>query len=131
MTQIAQFNAQANKVTEREHAEQLGLLQALSDAVECGADAPEVGRQLDALIAYSEAHFVSEELLMRMKSYDDYEEHQEDHAQMLIQMRAMAADHAAGRSALIHGKLQGMFDFICRHIATRDERLADYVRSNQ
>jgi hemerythrin len=43
-------------------------------------DAAGVGEILDHLIAYSEAHFMSEELLMRLKSYDDYEDHVEDHA---------------------------------------------------
>ncbi|MDD5029531.1 MAG: hemerythrin family protein [Rhodoferax sp.] len=131
MTSIAQFNAQAIEATDLEHSEQLGLLQALGDAVECGADSTQVARQLDALIAYSEAHFVSEELLMRMKSYDDYEDHQDDHAHMLAQMRAMAVDHANGNSALIPGKVKDVLDFIGRHIATRDKRLADYVRTNR
>lgn len=131
MTFIAQFNEQANDTTEREHAEQLALLHQLTDAVEQGADAAEVARRLEALISYSEAHFMSEELLMRMKSYDDYEDHQDDHVHMLAAMQAMATDHAAGRTALIPGKVGEVLDFIGQHIATRDKRLADYVRTNQ
>lgn len=131
MTSIAQFNAQANLATDREHAEQLGLLHALSAAVEQAAEPTEVARKLEALIAYSEAHFMSEELLMRMKSYDDYEDHQDDHVHMLSAMQSMATDHAAGRTVLIPGKVNDVLDFIGRHIGTRDKRLADYVRTNQ
>jgi len=131
MTSIAQFNAQANDTTEQEHAQQLALLQSLSDSVTRGADGAEVARRLDELIAFSEAHFMSEELLMRMKSYDEFEDHQDDHVHMLSVMQGMATDHAAGRTVLIPGKVDEVLDFIGRHIATRDKRLADYVRTNQ
>lgn len=131
MSRIAEFNAQANGATEREHEEQLRLLQALSDAVEQHASAADVATQLEELIAFSEAHFMSEELLMRMKSYDDFEDHQDDHAHILVTLRSMASAHQAGQTALIPGKVHEVLDFITRHIATRDKRLADYVRLNK
>lgn len=131
MSRIAEFNAESNTLTDREHDEQLRLLQALSDAVERQATAAEVANQLETLIAFSEAHFTSEELLMRMKSYDDFEDHQDDHAQMLESMQSMVTAHARGESVLIPGKVHDVLDFISKHIATRDKRLADYVRLGQ
>lgn len=131
MNRIAEFNVDANGAIEREHEEQLRLLQALSDAVEQHASAADVATQLEELTAFSEAHFMSEELLMRMKSYDEFEDHQDDHVHMLTAMQAMATDHAAGQTALIPGKVHEVLDFITRHIATRDKRLADYVRLNK
>jgi len=128
MNRIAEFNAEANAVTDREHEEQLRLLQALSDAVERQAAASEVASMLEALISYSEAHFMSEELLMRMKSYDDYEDHQDDHVNMLTSMQFMAVAHEAGHTALIPGKVHDVLNFITLHIATRDKRFADYLR---
>ena len=47
---------------------------------------------------------MSEELLMRLKSYDDYEDHVEDHLQMLDTLRGIAASHAAGDTALVAGR---------------------------
>lgn len=128
MNRIAEFNAEANAVTDREHAQQLQLLQALSEAVEDQASAAEVGRKLEELISFSEAHFMSEELLMRMKSYDEYEDHQDDHVNMLASMQFMVVAHQAGHTALIPGKVHDVLNFISQHIATRDKRLADYVR---
>ena len=84
---------------------------------------------LEQLIAYSEAHFTSEELLMRMKSYDDFEDHVDDHNHMLETLQVIAADHAAGNSALVAGKAESVLDFITRHIAIRDRRFADCVRN--
>ena len=130
MSGITEFNTAANADTDREHEVQLGLMRALCTAAGENRDSAVVGEILQRLIAYSEAHFVSEELLMRLKSYDDYEDHVEDHAQMLDTLRGIAADHASGNSALIEGHAAALLAFIGNHIATRDRRFADYVRNN-
>ncbi|MEI8324378.1 MAG: hemerythrin family protein [Betaproteobacteria bacterium] len=131
MSNISGFNAEANAQTDLEHEVQLGLLQALCQAAQEQRDAAAVSEILDQLSAYSEAHFMSEELLMRLKSYDDYEEHVEDHQQMLEALGTIAADHAAGRSSLVADQAQMTLAFIAQHIATRDRRFADLVRSGQ
>ena len=130
MTGITEFNAAANADTEREHQIQLGLLRELCRAAGAQGDPAVVGEILARLIDYSEAHFASEELLMRMKSYDDYEDHVEDHAQMLDTLRGIEAEHARGESALVAGHASETLEFLGRHIATRDRRFADYVRNN-
>ena len=128
MSNIAEFNSAANADVDREHEVQLGLLRALCVAAGENRAAGEIGEILDHLTAYSEAHFMSEELLMRLKSYDDYEDHVEDHLQMLDTLRGIAASHAAGDTALVAGRAAESLDFIGRHIATRDRRFADHVR---
>lgn len=128
MSAIKEFNLAANDGTDREHQAQLALLQHLCLALEAGADAATVHQQLDELIDFSEAHFMSEELLMRMKSYDDYEDHQDDHVHMLEVLRDLAAQLASGQSALMATQSRAMLGFISQHIATRDKRLADHVR---
>ncbi|MCX7168499.1 MAG: hypothetical protein NTV11_19820, partial [Rhodocyclales bacterium] len=75
------------------------------------------------------AHFMSEELLMRLKSYDDYEDHVDDHIHMLDVLREIATDHSGGNSALVSDKAAGVLKFITNHIDTRDRRFADYVRN--
>ncbi len=82
------------------------------------------------LIAYSEAHFMSEELLMRLQSYDGYEDHVDDHITMLDALGEIAASHAAGNTRLVAGKAAEVLDFIGKHIATRDRSFAEYVRNN-
>jgi hemerythrin len=130
MSGMTEFNAASNADTEREHEMQIGLLRELCKAAGANGDPAVVGEILARLTDYSEAHFASEELLMRMKSYDDYEEHVEDHAQMLDALRDIAADHARGESELVAGRATESLEFIGRHIATRDRRFADYVRNN-
>ncbi|MCK9381904.1 MAG: hemerythrin family protein [Sulfuritalea sp.] len=129
MSNISDFNMASNAETDREHEVQLGLLRALCVAAGENRDADTVGEILDRLVSYSEAHFASEELLMRLKSYDDYEDHVEDHLQMMDTLRGIAASHAAGDPALIAGRATELLGFIGHHIATRDRRFADYVRN--
>ncbi|MCX7146181.1 MAG: hemerythrin family protein [Betaproteobacteria bacterium] len=129
MSTISEFNSASNAETDREHEVQIGLLQALCGAAAENRDAASVAEILDQLIAYSEAHFMSEELLMRLKSYDDYEDHVDDHIHMLDVLREIATDHSGGNSALVSDKAAGVLKFITNHIDTRDRRFADYVRN--
>lgn len=130
MANMTDFNTMSNADTEREHEVQLGLLRELCRSAGANGDPVVVGEILERLIGYSEAHFMSEELLMRLKSYDDYEDHVDDHVMMLDTLRSIAASHAAGDSVIVAGQAAETLDFIGKHIATRDRRFADYVRKN-
>jgi hemerythrin len=131
MPNIVDFNIAANADTDREHEVQLGLLDALCTAAQDQRDPSSVAEILEQLLAYSEAHFMSEELLMRLKSYDEYEEHVADHEHMLEALRNLAEHHAAGDSTLVSGKAQEALGFIGNHIATRDRRFAAFVSSGK
>jgi hemerythrin len=129
MSAMSEFNTAANAETELEHQVQLDLLHALHSAVDEARDAASVAEILEQLMAYSEAHFMSEELLMRLKSYDDYEDHVDDHVHMLDALKAMAEQHAQGQSALVPTQVHEALAFIGKHIASRDKRFADFVRN--
>lgn len=129
MSAISEYNAARNADTESEHQIQHGLLKILHDSLEDQGDPAAIAEILDELIAYSEAHFASEELLMRMKSYDDYEDHVEDHTHMLDVLQAIAAKYAKDHSSLAAGTVNEVMAFVGNHIATRDQRFSDQVRS--
>jgi hemerythrin-like metal-binding protein len=131
MSNISDFNIAANAQTDREHQVQLSMLRALCQAVREQKDATSIAQRLDQLTAYCEAHFVSEELLMRQKSYDDYEDHVDDHNHMLDVLRDIGTDHAAGNSSVLVSKAEDALAFIGNHITTRDKRFADFMRSGQ
>ena len=129
MTNISDFNRAANVATDGEHDVQLGLLEALCQAVREGRDVETVALNMGQLRSFSQAHFASEELLMRMKSYDDYAEHVADHEHMLDALQEIATNHLLGNSSLVAGKVEEVLVFIRQHIATRDRRFAEMVRS--
>ncbi|MCM2308816.1 MAG: hemerythrin family protein [Sulfuritalea sp.] len=128
MSTLSEFNLAASTTADCEHEVQLGLLRELCAAAGANCDTAVVGAILDRLISYSEAHFTSEELLMRLNSYDDYEDHVEDHQQALDALRTIAASHAEGDPGLIAGGAAELLGFIGSHIATRDRRFTDSLR---
>lgn len=128
MSHFAEPGPTRNPTMDGEHRVQMGLINALCDAVESAADAGEVGRILERLVDYSRAHFMSEELLMRLDSYEGFGEHVEEHGEMLAALAAMVDNHRAGRSDLLPGQARAMLAFLVRHIQTRDARYANAPR---
>ncbi len=112
---------------EGEHRVQQGLINALCAAAENGQGADEIGQILGQLLDYSRAHFMSEELLMRLDSYEGFDEHVEDHGLMLEALDNMRRDLDAGRNDLLSDKARSMLSFLNRHIETRDSLYAAWV----
>jgi hemerythrin len=131
MSTLSEFNQQAARETDREHQIQLGLLEALCAATSDAQAAVPVAEILQQLISYSEAHFMSEELLMRLHSYDDYEDHVSDHIDMMDRLNAIAAAQSSGGSALVSGNAREVLAFLNQHIATRDQRFAVFMRAGK
>jgi hemerythrin len=109
-----------------EHQVQIGLVRALCDAVRSGADAGQTRQILQQVVEYSDVHFLSEQLLMRLCSYPEYHDHVKDHADMMDQLRGVAARNSAGDSANAYVEARDVLAFLSRHIATRDRRFGDY-----
>ena len=111
-----------SKTIDREHQVQIRLMQALAAAIDQGGDVTEV---LDQLADYSRAHFLSEELLMRLYAYPDYEDHVLDHQRMVEWLDEIAARQGE-RQASLHAANELTARFL-RHIGSRDKRLHDFL----
>ncbi|HEY5789688.1 MAG TPA: hemerythrin family protein [Gammaproteobacteria bacterium] len=117
MSQAAAVQSQLT--IDNEHLVQLGLADALLEAVRGGRLQEEISGLLEQFIEYSELHFSSEQQLMRLHAYPDYAEHAADHDAMLERMRAVRGDRAAALVASaerLRGELIG-------HIRNRDAAL--------
>lgn len=122
-------SAERKATMEAEHRVQFSLIRALQDAVEQRRDNKTIETLLEQLVDYSEAHFLSEELLMRLASYDDYEEHAENHHQLIDSLRATLQQfQSTGRIDLIEQISKSSMAFMLRHIQTRDVRFANWQR---
>lgn len=107
---------------DREHQVQIRLMQALAAAVAGGEDPSET---LFRLADYSRAHFLSEELLMRLYDYPDYDTHVHDHERMLEWLDELdTRKHDA--AAMTHAA-QELSAIFMRHIASCDSNLHDFM----
>jgi hemerythrin len=111
---------------DREHQIQIGLIDALCQASEQVSESSAKAAEILAqLVSYSSAHFMSEELLMRIASYDGYEDHVADHIYMMDELDAMVARQQAGEAMTVLESGRAIRDFITRHIDTRDRLFAE------
>jgi hemerythrin len=114
----------ADSILDREHDVQVALLQAFHAAL-AGDTEPDTATEILARLAdYSSAHFLSEELLMRLASYDGYDDHVADHVRMLDELARIQAEHASGQAPLAARHAREVEAFLLQHIQTRDGRFA-------
>lgn len=112
-----------------EHHIQLSLTQTLCDAVNDGADAMLVQQILDQLTAYSDVHFMSEQLLMRLSGYPDYEAHVLDHDDLIRRLETIKQEQGSvGEKTLMLPEAEAILEFLAMHISTQDRSFTDYYR---
>jgi hemerythrin len=116
---------------DNEHRIQIGLLNALYDSVNDKKPASEINQILNQLTAYSELHFMSEELLMRMYAYPDYDDHVHDHEAMTEFLNDIMKTVTAGQDSMALKTASAMRQFLVSHISTRDEALSEYLNKVQ
>ena len=131
MSTISDFNTAAQAGIDREHEVQLSLLRTLCQAIREQRSASEVARLLEQFSAYCEAHFVSEELIMRQHSFEEYEDHADDHCHMMDLLRVIATDCEAAGTAGLKASTDEALAFIENHIGTRDKRFADFLQRSE
>lgn len=125
---MAETNTETgNKEMDGEHRVQLGLMTAFRDAAGGGRGAAEAGEILDQLLEYSKVHFMSEQLLMRLYEYADYEAHLADHDRMLQDMEALRDSYRSGEGSFDSTTVDRLIQGMTAHINRTDEPLGQYL----
>ncbi len=112
---------------EAEHRVQLGLLKAFHEALGRADGRAAAGVLLHQLLDYSEAHFVSEQILMREHAYPGYEGHVAEHDRLLEQLRQIVLDWDRGDTVSLEQRAKRVEDWLLGHIRTTDHRLEQYM----
>ena len=109
--------------TDAEHGIQLGLLEASISAL--SREAPNADELVEQLYTYSEAHFLSEQLLMRMAARSNYEGHVEQHGELMQDLDKARAELQKGRPAAAQAALEGHRERLLEHIRSWDRSVED------
>jgi hemerythrin-like metal-binding protein len=110
---------------ESEHSIQYQLLLEIEQLVAANKmqTAQEIALQL---YNYSEAHFGSEQVLMRLHSYPGYQAHEREHGELLTALRRLLADfedpHAARAAVAVR-------QWLTSHIHHADRAFFDFTQS--
>ncbi|HRF43545.1 MAG TPA: hemerythrin family protein [Candidatus Competibacteraceae bacterium] len=116
-----------SKDIDAEHHIQLGLTQALCDAVSDDADPALIDEIIEQLVAYSDMHFMSEQLLMRLSSYPGYDSHALDHDALMERLESIKQQYSSfGEQPFTLPEAKAILAFLADHINTQDRRFIDY-----
>jgi hemerythrin len=112
---------------EAEHRVQLDLLKAFQEALGRPDGGPAAEVLLRQLLDYSEAHFMSEQILMREHAYPGYEAHVGEHDHLLEELRQITLDRDRGDAARLREKASRVQAWLSDHLRTMDHRLEEYL----
>ena len=110
---------------DEEHRIQLALLGALSEALRTAQAGTRPSEVLERLKEYSGAHFMSEQLLMRLSAYPEYEAHMADHGALMEGLQRLCQRLAAGEP-LESRDTHAIRAQLLYHIGNRDRVFLDY-----
>jgi hemerythrin len=106
-----------------EHEMMIQQINTLYDQLEAFADSAAIEAVLGEIHADISAHFALEERMMKQANYIEYEDHKEDHEELLDQLHEMMDVYfqsSEDREEMLKLKLSNWFG---HHFATFDARL--------
>lgn len=117
-------------VMHAEHDVQIELLSAFEDAVGRQQSLAALEEILKQLTDYTSVHFLSEQLLMRLYAYPDYEQHEQRHTQLMERIHTLQESLADGDRERTLTTVQQLRDGILGHISHDDAALAHYLQGD-
>jgi hemerythrin len=110
-----------------EHREMIGMINNVYANLDENSNPEEIESALEDIYAGISSHFALEERHMRDARYEEYEEHKDEHEDLLDQIRDLmdgfAEDPASGRENL----QKSLSDWFSKHFATFDARLHHHL----
>lgn len=110
-----------------EHKVQMGLMTALAEGVRQGKPQAELAAIVSQLVDYTNVHFLSEQLLMRLYSYPHFEGHQAEHDKLLEQARTIERAVLSGDMVLGSDELTKLNAWLTDHIERMDRGFHLYL----
>lgn len=119
--------AEQQQVIDDEHLVQLGLIDAVIEALRDGEPSDNVCTLIGQYIDFTELHFMSEQLVMRQQAYPQYQEHLADHTWLIEQLQELRDDCIAADTAPAVERILRVKGRMLAHIRNRDAALHAYL----
>jgi hemerythrin len=114
---------------DRQHTLQLDLLRALAEAVDAGSERRLLDEILDRLVDFTDIHFASEQMLMRLYSYPDFQVHLQQHEETLERIAGLRRRLDDGGGGIDRRAIETLSAWIVDHIRYADRIFAQYLNS--
>ena len=119
------------KTIDAEHDLQMQLLESLCESLERGGDFSPTKYILEQFIEFSDMHFLSEQLVMRLHNYPGYEAHLEQHTHLMKKVRDNRENILHGEKAPSLQLIQELHDWLLNHIATDDVAFGEFLKQKE
>lgn len=107
------------------------LLHSLSQAIQRGGELSPMRYILEQFIEFSDMHFLSEQLVMRLHGYPGYEAHLEEHTRLMKKVRELRVNLLKGESEPSLALVQELQDWLVQRIATEDVAFGGYLKTKE
>lgn len=114
---------------DNEHSVQLQLIDAIEKGLQAGKPKNELLPVFEHLADFTGVHFLSEELLMRLHSYPDYEQHCDQHGKLLDALKKMQNAYVDGKVKDAELLVHALKVWLARHLGGPDHDWAKYLKS--
>ncbi len=115
------------KSIDAEHDLQMQLLDSLAQAIERGGELSPMKYILEQFIEFSDMHFLSEQLVMRLHGYPGYEPHLEEHTRLMKKVREVRSNLLQGENEPSLVLVQELRQWLMSHIAQEDAAFGLYL----
>ncbi len=110
-----------------EHGLQIGLVDALEDAVAQGRERELADGILEKLLDFTNVHFLAEELMMRLHEYPQYEPHIAEHDRLVRELEDLRRSYRAGDRGVTLEVIHQLRSWLRGHIETKDLAFARFL----
>lgn len=97
---------------------------------ELASGGPRIPELLDRFDAAARAHFLEEQSLMRLHSYPAYEAHQNEHDELVEELRRLTAQIEEGEVVDAARLARELDRWLVVHMQTTDAALEEYIRQH-
>jgi hemerythrin-like metal-binding protein len=118
----------AEKVVDAEHDVQMQMLDSLAAAIENRGDFASTKLVLEQFIEFSDLHFLSEQLVMRLHSYPGYEAHLEEHARLMKKVREIREWVFREEKILSLELIKELRAWLLAHMASHDMVFGEFLK---
>ena len=118
----------AEKVVEAEHDVQMQMLDSLAAAVENRGNFASMKLVLEQFIEFSDLHFLSEQLVMRLHSYPGYEAHMEEHTRLMKKLREIREKVFRDEKILGLELIKELRAWLLAHMASHDKAFGEFLK---
>ncbi|CAA7627058.1 putative Hemerythrin-like metal-binding protein [Candidatus Terasakiella magnetica] len=118
--ETAKTSAASQSIMDGEHRIQMRLIVALEQALARGFPEDEVSTILDRLTQYSNIHFMSEQLLMRLHSYPDQGCHEDAHDELIEQLQRVRQSVGSQPPSPSSANILLLKQWLLNHIRSHD-----------